>query len=391
MRRSVVRYIVAIGALVALIAALAGIKVSQISMLIGMGKAMTAAGPPPVVVSTSVADSQVWNGALEAIGSIAAAKGVAVSNDAPGVVSKILFESGATVREGEPLIELDTSVEQAQLAQAKARLELATLTLKRSRDLLAGHSIAQAQFDADEAQLKEATTTCDAIRAQIARKTARAPFAGRLGIRAVNLGQYLNPGTTITTLQAIDSVFVDFSLPQQALPNLKVGMPVRVTLDTSHDHSDTTDATGVLMVIEPAVDTATRAVKLRATVLNKEEKFRPGMFVRASVVLPDNGRVVAIPVTSVVHAPYGDSVFVVEEQPGAPELDGSAGKPVLVARQQFIREGAARGDFVAIVDGITVGQTVVSAGAFKLRNGAHVIVNNNVGAVPGLNPRPENH
>jgi membrane fusion protein (multidrug efflux system) len=386
--RQQVRYLLPILGLFVLVAALVAIKFTQISSLMNMGKEMSKAGPPPETVGTATAQTQSWEGTLSAVGSITAAKGVVVSNDAPGIVSHIYFESGAVVRQGQTLVDLDTSVERAQLASSRAKMDLATLTVNRSRALVKSNTIAQAQVDNDESLLKSTTTDANAIAAQIDRKIVRAPFSGRLGIREVNLGQYLNSGTRITVLEAIDTVYVDFTLPQQRLADLKIGMPVRVTIEGA----TSPPRDGTITAVDPEIDSTTRTIKVRAAVPNKEETLRPGMFANVSVVLPDQGNLVTVPATSLVHASYGDSVFVVEDK-----KDDSAGdsaspgaKPAKVARQQFVRVGASRGDFVAIVDGVTAGQDIVSAGAFKLRNGSSITVNNEVKVDPQLNPHPDN-
>jgi membrane fusion protein, multidrug efflux system len=383
-----VRYLLSILGLVAVIAILVGLKFSQISMLINMGKAFQKAGPPPESVSTAPAQQQAWEGSLSAVGSVAAARGVSVSNDAPGVVSRIFFESGAVVREGQVLVELDSNVERAQLASARAKADLAVLTVNRSRKLVQSEALSQAQLDSDEAALKSTTTDYGQIQAQIDRKTVRAPFSGRLGIRAVNLGQYLNPGTTVTVLEAIDTVFVDFVLPQQRLADVKVGMPVRITIEgLGGDPQD-----GTIAAIDPEIDSTTRTIKLRATVPNKQERLRPGMFANVSVVLPERPSRVVVPATALVHAAYGDSVFVVEEKKDeAGRIEqGADGTPAKAARQQFVRVGESRGDYVAILDGVAAGDTIVSAGAFKLRNGSGVVIHNDVPQSPELSPHPEN-
>jgi membrane fusion protein (multidrug efflux system) len=383
-----VRYVLAILGLLALVAALAGIKAAQISTLMNMGKQAGKAGPPPEAVATYVSQRQSWEGTLAAVGSITAAKGVAVSNDTPGIVSRISFDSSATVQKGQILVELDTSVERAQLASARARLDLARLTANRSQALLSSGTISKAQLDADEAQLKAGTTDTGALEAQVGRKTVRAPFSGRLGIRLVNLGQYLNSGTPITVLEAIDTVYVDFTLPQQRLADVKLGMPVRVTIEGAEGPAHE----GTVSAVDPALDSTTRTIKVRASVVNNEENLRPGMFANVSVLLPQQGSFVTVPATAIIHASYGDSVFVVEDKKDdtGKVVQGPDGKPVRAARQQFVRTGDARGDFVAILDGVTEGQEVVMAGAFKLRNGSSVLVNNDVKTAPQLAPRPEN-
>jgi membrane fusion protein (multidrug efflux system) len=376
------RYVIAVLGLVALLAALVGLKVVQIKTLMGFGEEMAKAGPPPESVSTATAKEEVWQANLNTVASVVSGKGVGVSNDSPGVVARIHFESGAKVKQGQVLVELDTSVERAQLRSTQARRELAELSAKRSRTLATSGVVAQSQVDADESSFKSLSAEVSALSAQIERKIIRAPFSGRLGIRAVNLGQYLPPGTVITTLESTDSVFIDFTLPQQNLPQLKVGMVVRASEEGSSDKG----VQGTISAIDPAVDAQTRNVKVRATFPNLDDQLRPGMFVRVKVELPEESRVVIVPQISVLHASYGDSVFLVEEKPGA------QGKPpAKVARQQFVRLGEARGDFVAVVEGLKAGQEVVTSGAFKLRNGIPLVIDNKtVKLDPKLAPTPVN-
>jgi membrane fusion protein (multidrug efflux system) len=383
-----VRYLLPILGLFVLVAGLVGVKYKQIATLIQFGKTAMAAGPPPESVSTAISHEDTWEGTLTAVGSIAAAKGVAVSNDAPGIVSRIYFESGQMARAGQVLVELDTNVERAQLASAKARMDLAALTAGRSRALVQSNAIAQSQLDSDDATLKTATTDLAAIQAQIDRKTVRAPFGGRLGIRAVNLGQYLNSGTMVTVLEAIDTVYVDFDLPQQRLADVKVGMPVRVAIEGMGKEA----LDGAIAAVDPEIDSTTRTIKVRASLPNKQEKLRPGMFANVVVVLPKHEAEIVVPATAVVHASYGDSVFVVEDKKddAGQVVQGPDGKAAKVARQQFVRAGEVRGDYVAILDGVHSGQEVVSAGGFKLRNGSPIAVHNEVGAKPQLDPHPEN-
>ncbi|MCU1282579.1 MAG: putative Co/Zn/Cd efflux system rane fusion protein [bacterium] len=371
------RYFISIGAVLALVAGLGGIKFTQISSLLHAGEVAQKAGPPPEVVGTAVATEDTWEGTIAAVGSVAAVRGVAVSNESAGVVSAIHFESGDKVRAGQVLVELDTSVERAQLSSAEARKDLAALGAGRSRQLAATEAVSKAQLDGDEAQLKTSSADFGALKAQIDRKTVRAPFAGRLGIRTVNLGQYLNPGTPITVLESLGSVYVDFSLPQQYLDDVKVGTPVRVTMAGARGG----ELAGTVGAVDPTVDATTRTIKLRASVPNNKDTLRPGMFVNVIVVRSSRSRVVSVPVTAVVHASYGDSVFVVEDRKDAP------GK---IARQQFVRLGAARGDFVAISDGVKPGQELVTGGAFKLRNGSGVVINNDVKPTPALQPHVDN-
>jgi membrane fusion protein (multidrug efflux system) len=378
--------LVAAGLLV-IVGILAGIKVAQIGKLMAMGKAMQQSGPPPEAVGSAVAQSQTWEATVRAVGSISGLRNVAVSNEVPGTVSKIKFESGQIAKEGQVLVELDADVERAQLASAESRRELAGKTAQRSKVLAAGNVISRSQLDEIESQLKSATTDVAALRAQVERKIIRAPFPGRLGIRAVNVGQYLTPGTTVTTLDAMGGTFVDFTLPQEELAAATVGLPIRVTIEGTKEALQ-----GTISAIDPTVDLATRNVKVRAAIPEPQTKPRPGTFVTVEVVKPQKADVVSVPATAIVHASFGDSLFVLEDKkPGSPGMDKTpTGKPVRIARQQFVRLGAARGDFVAITKGLTAGQTVVSAGAFKLRNNAPVYVDNSVQAKPQLTPTPPN-
>ena len=384
----VLRYVLTAIALVAVVLVLGGIKGAQIGSLIAFGKKAEAAGPPPEAVGVARAEEQAWEGTLSAVGSVAAAKGVSVSNEAPGTVTRILFESGALVKEGQTLLELDTSVERAQLASALSRKELATTTAGRSRALVEKAAISQAQADNDENVLKTSKNDAETIQAQIARKTVRAPFTGKLGIRQVNVGQYLNPGTPITVLESLDKLYVDFTLPQQRLGDVAVGMPVRVALDGGKGPP----MEGAIAAVDPTVDSVTRTIKLRATMPNDGDRLRSGMFVDVHVIRPEKKAVTTVPATAVVHAPYGDSVFIVEDR--KPDAPGSSttpdGKPVKTARQQFVKLGESRGDFVTITDGVKVGQEVVSIGAFKLRNNSAIFLGDASGPKPSLDPKPAN-
>ena len=367
-------WLAALGLLLLLLV-LGALKGGQIATAVAFGKRARAAGPPPETVATFVAQKQTWDETLPSVGSVTAARGVTVSTDAPGIVSRIDFESGETVRAGQTLVELDIRVERAQLDSARARKTLAAENLERTRALVASGAVAPAQLDNDRAQLNGATSDVDALAATIDRKIVRAPFAGRLGIRLVNVGQYLGAGAPITVLESSEAIFVDFDLPQQNLGLLKVGMPVRVAIAAGDAGPQPPTAQGSLYAIEPRVDPITRNIKLRATVPRDDGWLRPGMFVNVAVVEPQTASLVALPATAIVHASYGDSVFTVE-----------GGK----ARQQFVRIGRTRGDFVEITDGVTPGQEVVTGGAFKLRNGMPVVVNNEVQPRPELAPNPPN-
>lgn len=382
------RYLLVALGLVVLVGALAALKGAQIASLIAFGKKAKAAGPPPETVGAAAAESQEWNETLESVGSVTSARGVTISNDAPGIVSRLSFESGATVQKGQILAELDTKVERAQLAAARARLALAKTNAARTRTLAAEGSIAPAQKDTDETQLAASAADERALTAQIERKVVRAPFDGKLGIRLVNVGQYLGPGTPITLLESAEATYVDFALPQQELGRVAVDMPVDMTFgkDQPAGAPVPPPVEGKVFAVEPAVDPTTRNIKVRASVPPERNDLRPGMFVNVSVILPKKTTVIAVPATAVVHASYGDSVFVVEDG----QVKGEDGKPSKVVRQQFVRLGERRGDFVAVTVGLKAKEQVVTAGAFKLRNKAPIVVNNAVGTHPELSPNPPN-
>jgi membrane fusion protein, multidrug efflux system len=273
------------------------------------------------------------------------------------------------VAKGDLLVRLDTSSEEAQLRAIEAQVELARLSLSRAQNLRKDNMVSQSELDTAEAALKQFQANADAIRTTIEKKTIRAPFAGRLGIRQANLGQSLDTGKPIVSLQSLSPVYVDFSLPQQELARLKTGMAVRLKTDAYPDRL----FEGKLTVINPALDSATRSVGLEATIENADQALRPGMFARVEVLLPEEATVLAIPATSVLSSPFGDSVFVIEPKTGT-----NAPASGLAVRQQFIRVGRARGDFVSVETGLKAGERIASAGVFKLRNGMAVVENNDL-------------
>lgn len=362
------------------VAGLAAIKANQIGMLKHAAQTAAEAGPRPETVASASARKATWEYTLEAVGSVEAGKGVTISNDDPGIVTRIGFESGDEVKAGALLLELDTSVERAQLNSSKAKLALAKTTLERTRALVREQVATTAELDTARANVDTSSAEVSALQAQIARKVVRAPFSGKLGIRSVNLGQYLSPGSPITTLQSNKATYVDFSLPQQHLEEVRVGLPVKLSLKDAR-----IDLTGNVAAIDPEVNEVTRSVKLRASVEDSDKRLRPGMFVNVSVHLDRTRELVMVPVTAVVYAPYGDSVFVLEDAKGKSKRPGHK-----VARQQFVRLGETRGDFVEVEKGLSGGELLVAAGAFKLRNGAPVVVNNEVELKPELHPKPPN-
>jgi len=354
---------------------LAGPKVMQFRKLIASNKEMVQA---PEVVSATVAHEEKWQGTLSAIGTVTAVQGVNVTTEIPGILNVIAFESGATVAKGYLLVQLDTSSEEAQLRAIEAQVELGRLTLVRMQALRQDKTVSQSDLDTADATLKQAQANADNIRATIAKKTIRAPFAGRLGIRLINLGQYLEAGKPIVSLQALTPIHADFSLPQQELARLQTGMNVHLTTDTYPGR----EFAGSLTALNPDLDASTRSVGLQATFENADQVLRPGMFGRVEVLLPEEETVLVIPATAVLSAPYGDSVYVIE--PGASQ----AGKAGSVVRQQFIRTGHARGDLLSVVSGLKPGEKIVSAGVFKLRNRMAVEEDNTLSPKASATPRP---
>ncbi|MFT3781606.1 MAG: efflux RND transporter periplasmic adaptor subunit [Nibricoccus sp.] len=357
--------------LILVIGFLVGTKAAQISSMIAASK---NARQPSDAVATFVAKKAQWRPSVSAVGSVTAVQGVTVSAQMAGNVAEIAFESGAIVKQGDLLLRLDTSVEEAQLRAAEAAVALAKLNIERAQDLLQKTSISQSEFDAADAQFKQASAQADNIRAVISKKTVRAPFAGRLGIRLVNLGQTLKEGEGIVSLQSMDPVYVNFFVPQQQLASTAVDQDVNVTSDAAPGKT----LSGKVTAIASEIDAATRNVKIQATLANAEGLLRPGMFVNVNVFETAAREVTIVPATAVIFASYGNSVFVVEKgQDGA-----------LVAKQHFVQLGERRGDFVEITQGVEAGAEVVSTGAFKLRNGSPVNVDNSKVPAASENPKP---
>jgi membrane fusion protein (multidrug efflux system) len=357
-------------------ACLAGVKTLQIRKLMAAGAARVA---PAESISSAVVRAEQWQGTLSAVGSIAAVQGVNVTTEIAGTVREIAFDSGAVVDKGALLVRLDTSSEEAQLRALEAQSDLSRINAGRVRALRAENTVSQSEQDSAEATLKQNEANADAIRAMIEKKTIRAPFAGQLGIRQVNLGQYLDVGKPIVSLQSLAPVYAVFSLPQQDLARLTNDLVVRLSSDAFAGR----EFDGRLSAMNPDLDPDTRSVRVQATFENAERLLRPGMFARVEVLLPERQEVLVIPATAVLSSPYGDSVYVIEEEPGK---DG--GQASLVVRQKFIRLGSGRGDFVSVESGLKAGERVASAGVFKLRNGMAVTVNNDIAPKATQTPRP---
>jgi membrane fusion protein (multidrug efflux system) len=364
--------------LLLVIGILAGIKGLQIfTMLKGKG----GFTPPPETVTTAQARPASWEITLPAVGSLEAVQGVTVAAELSGKVVRLDLDPGAWTKTGSLLLQQDTSLEEAQLQAAEAEAALAKLNFQRLSLLIETNAVSQAAYDDGEAKFKQAVAQAETIRSTIAKKTIRAPFSGRLGIRLVNLGQILKEGEAIVSLQSLDPIFINFMLPQQELNRIRTGFPVRITSNALPGQT----VVGKITAMNPQADSATRNVRIQATAANKDERLRPGMFASVAIVLPGQNQVLAIPATAVLPAPYGDSVFVVEERKD--EKTGTSGQ---VVRQQFVRLGEKRGDFVAVISGLEADATVVSTGVFKLRNGQEVVVDNALNPEFSLNPEPDN-
>jgi membrane fusion protein (multidrug efflux system) len=352
------------------------VKFRQFQAMAGEFAAMQ---PPPDAVTTIVAAREEWPATLNSIGTVAAVQGVTVSADLSGIVDRIAFDSGKTVEKGDVLVQLDTRQEQAQLAGAESQLQLARLNLERMTGLVQQDAVSRAEYDAAAAAHKQAEARLGEIRATIERKTIRAPFSGVLGIRQVNLGQYLTDGAPVVPLQSLNPVYVNFGVPQQEATQMRPGRSVRITVGELGDN----EFTGRVSAIDSVVDQTTRNVQVQATLANPGGKLRPGMFVQAQVMLGAGRPIVALPASAVNYAPYGDSVFVVTD------MKNPQGQSYRGVRQQVVKLGAARGDQIAVLSGINPGEEIVSSGAFKLRNGAPVQVNNTVQPGNSRSPKTE--
>lgn len=359
-----------------IIAALGFVKFRQIQEAMAQNAAFQ---PPPEAVTTIIAREEKWPATLSAIGTVAAVQGVLVSADLPGIVDQIAFESGGSVQRGDLLVQLDTRQERAQLAAIEAARDLARLNFERLKDLVDEGAITRAEYDRAAAEQKETEAKVEEIRAMIARKAIRAPFSGILGIRQVNLGQYLSPGNPVVPLQSLDPIYVNFGVPQQDAARMTIGRNVRITAGDGEGSG----FAGRITAINSVVDEDTRNIQVQASLANASGVLRPGMFVQAEVLLGTNRPAVTLPASAVSYAPYGDSVFVVTD------LKDANGQTYRGVRQQFVKVGGSRGDQIAIPSGLKAGDEIVTSGVFKLHNGAAVLVNNKVQPDNRPAPKPE--
>jgi len=365
---------VAIGLLVAIVIFVFGIKALQIGKMMSSPKMM-----PSVTVTSAPVKEEDWAPRLSAVGSVSAAQGAVVSTELGGVVTEIAFENGGEAKKGDLLMKLDASQEEALLRSAEAEAQLARTDLERARDLAMKKVVSGAELDSAQSKFTRLNAVVDQMRSNIAKKTIVAPFDGQLGIRQVNVGQMINAGQQVIALTALDPVYVDFALPEQHVSKLTKDLEVRVHVDALLGR----EFNGKLTAINSNVDPITRNVPLQATLQNPDHVLRPGMFAKVDVMLPEIKKAIVIPGSAVSYAPYGDSVFVIEKQ-----KDPKSGKEGLVLRQQFVRIGEVRGDFVAVLKGLKADEEIVGTGVFKLRNGMVVTINNELAPKPELDPNP---
>jgi membrane fusion protein (multidrug efflux system) len=364
----------------AAVAGIAFFKYRQIQAAIAMGKSFA---PPPSAVTTLVVEPQQWTPVLRVVGSLKSVQGVAVSGDLAGIVSEIAFESGRTVKKGDLLVQLNADQETAQVAAAEARCELAKLEIRRKRELQAKSALSSSEVDIAENELRQATAARELSVAMLARKRITAPFDGVLGIRQVNLGQYLNPGAPVVTMHSTNPILVTFSLPQQQIDRAKVGSPLKISIGSDSDREEYRD--GAITALDSRVDEASRSVTVEGSIPNTDQRLRSGMFVNVEIPLPLEEDVLVVPASAINYAPYGDSIFVVKT------AVAGAGDAPRTVEQQFVKLGAARGDQIRVLGGLKPGDEIVTSGAFKLRPGGAVFINNSVQPPNSATPRPPNN
>ncbi len=376
------RMLIMLGCVVLLVAALALGKFLQIRQLIA-----NSPKPGPQTVSAVKVEFLEWQPQITSVGTLTAVRGVDLASEIAGLVHEVKFKSGQDVQAGTVLVQLNADSDIAQLRSLEAAAELAATVLARDRAQLAAQGISQAQVDADLADLKGKQALVAQQAAMVAKKTLRAPFAGRLGITTVNPGQYVNPGDKIVTLQTIDPIYVDFFVPQKQVAGLSVGQ----TLTVSNDAYAGVVFPGKISAINPKVDPATRNIQVEATVANPKQQMMPGMFANVSVDMGEKHRYLTLPQTAITYNPYGSTVFVLKPDDSKDAKKDDKGNPQLVAQQVFVTTGPTRGDQVAVLKGLEEGQQVVTSGQLKLKNGTPVVVNNSVQPTDNSNPTPQEH
>ena len=363
---------------VAIIAAVGGLVATKALQFKTLGEMQNI--PQPVKVTYAQVKPQTWENVISTVGSLRAVDGIVVAAEEPGKIIEIAFTPGSHVAAGDLLVQQDISIEQAQLRSAEAAAELADSNLQRIQRLLKQNSASQSDVDTARAEARQARALVDEVRARITKKSVRAPFAGKLGVRQVSLGQDLRQGDAVVVLQKLHPIQVNFVMPQRQLPRFSVGQTVRVSL--ADQPFSLGPVEGKITAINPQVDPVTRNVSLQAEIDNPDERLLPGMYVTVDIVIPASENVIAVPATAILYAPFGDSVFVIEDNP-----DTTVGGKVV--RQQIIKPGLTRGDFVQVVSGLKGDETVVSTGAFKLYNGQSVETDNSLSPAFSENPEPE--
>jgi len=340
-------------------------------------KFMSSMAQPPQTVTALKAANSPWQPNLEAVGSLRAVKGADLSLEVSGVVDTISFNSGDDVNEGTALLKLRSDDDQAKLESLQATADLNQITYDRDQKQFKLQAVSQATIDTDAANLKNAQAQAAQQQAILDKKTLKAPFTGHLGIRAVDLGQYLGAGTVIVTLQALDPIFVDFFVPQQSIDQLKLGQPVAVKIDAFKDQT----FPGEVSAINPKVDASTRNVQVRATMKNADHRLIPGMYATIDISTGAPLNYVTLPQTAITYSPYGNTVYIVDEKG-----KDASGKPQLVARQNFVTMGSTRGDQVAVLKGVNEGEMVVTSGQIKLHNGTTVLIDNSIHPTADASP-----
>jgi len=363
--------------MVALVGGLGFVKYRQVESAIAAGASFQI---PPTSVTTVVAKRETWPSTLSVIGTAAAIQGVTVGADLPGTVVKIYFESGQPVHEGDILVELDIRQEKAQLANLEAQRDLAHIQYGRAAELSKAGVISKSDYDNAAAQQKATEAQVNDIKAAIARKSIHAPFSGVLGIRQISLGQYLAAGQAIVSLESVNPIYVNFGVPQQETQKMKLGHSVHVTDQDLPGMA----FNGKITALDSVINEQTRNIQIQATLANPGGKLRPGMFVQVELPLGQPRDVIPLPASAINYAPYGDSVFVVTDM-----KDPKSGKTYRGVRQQIVKIEGSRGDQVAITSGLNPGDEIVSAGAFRLRNAAPVLINNSVKPSDSPNPHPD--
>ena len=372
------RMLIMLGCIVLLIAGLAFGKYLQIKQLIASAPKAGAQ-----TISAAKAEALEWQPQLSSVGTVSAFRGVDIGSEITGLVRQVHFKSGQNVKRGAVLIELNADADLAQLRALEAGAELSATVLKRDQAQLAVEGVSQAQVDADMADLKSKRALVAQQAALVEKKTIRAPFDGRLGISTVNPGQYVNTGDKLVSLQTIDPIFVDFFLPQKQISSVKLGQNLKLRSDAFPGQ----EFVGQISAINPKIDTATRNVQIQASLSNQKQLLLPGMFANVAIDVGDKNKYITLPQTAITYNPYGSTVFVVKDG----DKKDEQGQIVKVAQQVFVTTGATRGDQVAVLKGIEVGQMVVTSGQLKLKNGTPVIIDNSVQPKNSPNPTPQEH